>query len=88
MPELTTAQRLAAYRDELLEAKFFPADVVHLVAAAAPSLVEDIQLAADIEDAPALTVRVRLESHVDPESLGRAVDQAKAMLQQSNIEEI
>lgn len=87
MPELTTAQRLAAYRDELNAAGFTPAETAHLVETAAPALIEDVQVQSDIDGTPALTVKVRLESHVDPDSLRLAVDQVEATLQRPDNEQ-
>jgi hypothetical protein len=49
MSTLTTAQRLAAYREELREAGFNETEVSEFVENAAPSLVEDVVVLADLD---------------------------------------
>jgi hypothetical protein len=44
--DLTTAQRLAAYRAELIVAGFEPVEAQRLVEKVAPSLIEDLDLKA------------------------------------------
>ncbi len=47
MTDLTTAQRLAAYRSELIEAGFTEAEATEFVKNAAPGLVEDVRVKDD-----------------------------------------
>lgn len=76
MPDLTSAQRLAAYRDELVEAGFDDAQVANLVGIAAPR-TDDIEVQADLDDAtpPVGEVTVRLTPSIDPDALTRVVGQ-------------
>jgi len=49
VPELTTAQRLAAYRDELLNAGFTPAQTWELLTRIAPDKYDHIKIKNDLE---------------------------------------
>lgn len=76
MADLTTAQRLAAYRTELLEAGFAESEVARFLETAAPSLIEDIEVQADLDDeGPSIgSVTVRLAPHLDEDDLRRIVE--------------
>lgn len=85
MPDLTTAQRLAAYREELREAGFNDTEVNRFVATAAPSLVEDLQVQADLDngDLSVGEVRVRLTAQWDEDDLQRVVEHVQATVSQA-----
>lgn len=76
MADLTTAQRLAAYRDELREAGFGDDEIAWCLNAAAPSLIEDVEVQADLDDqGPTIgTVEVRLDPHLNEDDLRRIVE--------------
>lgn len=73
MPDLTTAQRLAAYRDELAAHGFNAHEAWEIVEAATP-LFDDLTVQADLDDTsePRIPVTVDMVAHVDRESLDRA----------------
>lgn len=75
MADLTSAQRLAAYRAELLEAGFDAGQVDDLVQIAAPR-IEDVEVQADLDDdGPSIgTVNVRMDPHLDEDELRRIVE--------------
>lgn len=78
MPDLTTAQRLSAYRDELLAAGFAARDTWELVQSAAPALYEDLTVQADLDDTDShAVVNVRMVAQVDRESLDQAVEKVR-----------
>lgn len=61
MADLTTARRLATYRDELAAAGFDELQVRDFLETAAPALVEDVVIQPDIDDTtPVGEVRVRI----------------------------
>lgn len=76
MADLTTAQRLAVYRDELRAAGFGEAEVAEFVRSAAPGLVEDVEVQADLDDVgtPIGSVTVRMEPNVDEAEIRRIVE--------------
>lgn len=72
MPDFTTAQRLSAYYDELIEAGFNTESAGRMVLRAAPANLVDVEIQADLDDGlPALEVRVNLVPHLDPEEIRR-----------------
>ncbi|MEV5977502.1 hypothetical protein [Streptomyces sp. NPDC052114] len=81
MAELTTAQRLAAYRDELHDAKFPPSQVETLVRDAAHHLHHEDDgptVATDLEDdnTPCTGVtHVRLIPHLDRDAMAEVLHQ-------------
>lgn len=78
MADLTTAQRLAAYRTELLEAGFAESEVARFLETAAPSLIEDIEVQADLDDRPPLgEVRVRMVPHLEEGDLERVAERVQ-----------
>ena len=72
----TTAKRLAAYRDELREVGFTEIEVARFLETAAPSLIEDIEVKADLEGETHTigAVTVRLSPHIDEDDLRRIVE--------------
>jgi hypothetical protein len=80
MADLTTAQRLAAYRDELQAAGFSPAEAAEIVQSAAPSLVEDVDVQADLDDTGAVIgeVRVRMVPHHNEDDLRQIAEHVHA----------
>lgn len=79
MAELTTAQRLAAYRDELREVGFDEEQVRDMVQSAAP-LPDDLVIQADVDnEAPVIgEMVVRFAPRIDEGEIERAVKQAQA----------
>lgn len=77
MSDLTSAQRLAAYRDELRDAGFSEDQVAYLVGIAAPHM-EDVEVQADLEDPPLGEVRVRLKAELDKDDIARLVERVQA----------
>lgn len=77
--DLTSAQRLAAYRDELRTAGFGEEQVAHLVGIAAPR-VEDIEIQADLDDPGEMIgeVKVRLKAELDKDDIARLVERVQA----------
>jgi hypothetical protein len=72
MPDLTTAQRLSAYYDELKAAGFNPDIASQLTLRAAPADLVDIEIQADLDEGiPSLSMRVNLVPHLDPEEIRR-----------------
>lgn len=70
MPDLTTAQRLSAYFDELIEAGFNVDTASEMTLRAAPADLVDVEIQADLDDGlPDLSVRVNLVPHLDPEDI-------------------
>lgn len=86
MADLTSAQRLAAYRDELRDAGFGEDQVAHLVGVAAPR-IEDVEVQADLDVEPTSIgeVRVRLKPHTDTEDLRRVADQVEATVRAAAV---
>jgi hypothetical protein len=84
LPDLTSTQRLAFYRDELRDAGFSDDQVANLIGIAAPR-IDDLEVKADVEDGstPIGEVRVRLRPHLDGEELRRVVEGAKAVAEGS-----
>lgn len=71
-PALTTAQRLSAYYDELKAAGFNTETASELTLRAAPTNLTDVEIQADLDEGlPALSVRVNLVPHLDPEEIRR-----------------
>lgn len=83
MPDLSTAQRLAAYRDELVAAGFSPSEAWRLVESAAPALLDDVEIQPDIDGRPMpiAEVSVALDAKVDEESLERVAEEIRSALQ-------
>jgi hypothetical protein len=81
MPDLTTAQRLAAYRDELAALGFNTHEAWEIVNAATP-LFDDVTVQADLDDTsePRIPVTVDMVAHVDRESLDRAREEIESSL--------
>lgn len=80
MSDLTTAQRLAAYRDELKAAGFNEEQVAQFVAAVARPMMDDLVVQADLDsdDAPSIgEVRVHLMPLVDNDDLTRVVERVR-----------
>lgn len=78
MPGLTSAQRLAAYRDELTAAGFDDDTAGRIVEQAAPKLIEDVEIQADLDDTtPGAIgeVTVRFTPSIDREELSRVIGQ-------------
>lgn len=83
MADLTSAQRLAAYREELLEAGFHEGQVYDLVQIAAPR-VEDVEVQADLDDRPPLgEVRVRLVPHLEDGDLERVAERVQSTVEEA-----
>ena len=82
MTDLTSAQRLAAYRSELLEAGFDEGQVDDLVRLAAPR-VEDVEVQADLDDeGPSIgSVTIRMTPHLDEEELRRILERVHDVAQ-------
>ena len=77
-PVLTTAQRLSAYYDELIEAGFNTDSASQMTLRAAPTDLVDVEIQADLEDAqPHAVVHVRMVAEVDRESLDQAVEKVR-----------
>ncbi|OLT13018.1 hypothetical protein BJF79_03720 [Actinomadura sp. CNU-125] len=76
MKYLTTAQRLAAYRDELQEAGFDEPTTGDLINFAAPRNLDDVEVQADLDDtAESLgEVRVRMVPRLDEDDLKRVAE--------------
>jgi hypothetical protein len=74
---MTTAQRLAAYRNELIAAGFNPYEALSLVESAAPGLLDDVEVQADLDarPAPIAEVTVALAAKVDEKSLEHATEE-------------
>ncbi|MEV4672718.1 hypothetical protein AB0K34_13770 [Actinomadura sp. NPDC049382] len=75
----TTAKRLAAYRDELLEAGFDEEQVRDMVQTAAP-LPDDLVIQADLDNEPSAVgeVVIRFVPEIDTEEIERAAKRAHA----------
>lgn len=72
MPDLTTAQRLSAYYDELIEAGFNTDTASEMTLLAAPADLVDVEIQADLDEGlPDLSVRVKLVPQLDPEEIHR-----------------
>jgi NAD(P)-dependent dehydrogenase (short-subunit alcohol dehydrogenase family) len=73
----TTAKRLAAYRDELVAAGFTSDQANEFVATAAPGLIEDLVVAADVEDEnpPIGEVRIHLRPQINDEDVARVAQE-------------
>lgn len=84
MADMTTAKRLAAYRDELLAEGFHPAEVARFLETAAPSLAEDIEVQADLDDRPPLgEVRVRIVPHLEEGDLERVAERVQHTVEEA-----
>lgn len=83
MSDLTTAQRLAAYRDELIEAGFADAPAFGMVRRVAPRSLDDVELRSDQDDPPFKVgpVTVYMLAKVDEESIAKAAEEIKWALQ-------
>ncbi|MDH2424753.1 hypothetical protein [Sphaerisporangium sp. TRM90804] len=83
MPDLTTAQRLAAYREELLSDGFSDTQAWQLVERIAPSRYEDLEVASDLEESPAKmgAVTVYMLPKVDKDSLVKVAEEIRWSLQ-------
>jgi hypothetical protein len=83
LPEITTAQRLAAYRDELLNAGFTPAQTWELLVRVAPDQHDDIKIQDDLTDPqrPAAELHLRLTFTADEESLAHIANTLRARAQ-------
>jgi hypothetical protein len=81
--QLTTAQRLAGYRAELLAVGFDEAEAQILVEAVAPSAVGDVELQDDVDDdTPVVgTVRVRLVPVIDPADVASVAEKVQGLIQ-------
>lgn len=81
MPDLTTAQRLAAYRDELAAAGFSADLIGPWVVAVAPASLEDVTVAHDLDEVgPIASVRINMVPRVDPESIRKIGEELKWLL--------
>lgn len=79
MPNLTTAQRLSAYHDELLQAGFNAATAGQMTVQAAPRCADDVELQSDLDEpTPKMgPVTVYMLPKVDEESLARTAEEIK-----------
>jgi len=77
MTDMATAQRLSEYRNELVAAGFTSEYAYELVTTVAPGLIEDLVLAADIEDQtpPIGEVRVHLRPQLDEADIERVAQE-------------
>lgn len=72
MPDLTTAQRLSAYYEELVAAGFTTDAASEMTLRAAPTDMVDVEIKTDLDDGlPQLSVKVNLVPHLDPEEIRR-----------------
>ncbi|HEY9370057.1 hypothetical protein [Streptomyces sp.] len=86
MPDLTTAQRLAAYRDELLAKGFNAREAWEIVEAATP-LFDDVTVQHDIDNTtPVATVLVNMAASVDMDSLEQAANKVERFVQSASRE--
>ena len=84
MADLTTAQRLARYRDELVEEGFNATEVARFLETAAPSLIEDIEVQTDLDGMPAVgNVTVRLKPELDPAEIEALVNEVRAAVERA-----
>jgi hypothetical protein len=76
MTDLTTAQRLAAYRDEL-KAEGFSADLIGpWIGAAAPTCIDEVTVRRDLDGtSPVATLKIDMVPQVNPESIRRLGDE-------------
>ncbi|GAA3957969.1 hypothetical protein GCM10023085_45590 [Actinomadura viridis] len=85
MSNLTTAQRLSAYREELCAAGFSDHEAGQLVESAAPSLIEDVEVQADLDDTtPSIgEVRIHLRPEWDEGDLRRVVEHVQGTVEKA-----
>lgn len=84
MADMTTAKRLAAYRDELLAEGFHASEVAQFLESAAPSLAEDIEVQADLDDrTPLGEVRVRIVPHLNDGDLERVAERVQRTVEEA-----